>query len=92
VLNIRDDGFKYDRVGLKGSDFRLLRLLKGDDDLIQCELLKSKLDSPEEYGAYAAVSYTWGNISIPCQIEINGKIMAITKNAYLALRDLRYRG
>jgi Heterokaryon incompatibility protein (HET) len=79
--------FKYKPIGLEGHAFRLLRLLKGDDDLIQCELFESKL-APPEYD-YAALSYTWGSESRPCEIMINGSKMTVTKNAYLALRDLR---
>jgi ankyrin repeat protein len=81
--------FKYKPIDLEGHAFRLLRLLKGDDDLIQCELFESKL-APPEYG-YAALSYTWGSESRPCEIIINGSKMTVTKNAYLALRDLRYQ-
>ena len=82
--------FKYKPIGLEGPAFRLLRLLKGDDDPIQGQLFESKLPPPEYVGDYAALSYTWGSKSRPCEITINGSKMAITKNAYLALRDLRY--
>ncbi|CZR69985.1 uncharacterized protein PAC_19886 [Phialocephala subalpina] len=79
--------FKYEH--LKGSAFRLLRLLKGDSDSIQCELFESELPPPEDVGDYAALSYTWGSQSRPCEIMINRSGMEVTKNAYLALRDLR---
>jgi hypothetical protein len=87
--------FKYKPIGFEGPAFRLLRLLKGDDDdFIQGQLFDSKLPppAPPEYVRdYAAVSYTWGSESRPCEIMINGNKMAVTKNAYLALRDLRYQ-
>ncbi|PMD24107.1 hypothetical protein NA56DRAFT_656564 [Hyaloscypha hepaticicola] len=86
--------FKYKPIGLEGPAFRLLRLLKGDDDLIQGQLFDSKLPppaSPEYVRDYAALSYTWGSQSRPCEIMINGSILTVTKNAYLALRDLRYQ-
>jgi len=86
--------FKYKPIGLEGPAFRLLRLLKGDDDLIQGQLFDSKLPPPaslEYVRDYAALSYTWGSKSRPCEIMINGSIMTVTKNAYLALRDLRYQ-
>ncbi|OCK82082.1 HET-domain-containing protein, partial [Lepidopterella palustris CBS 459.81] len=83
--------FKYKPIGLEGPAFRLLRLLKGDDEPIQCQLFESRLPPPEYDGDYAALSYTWGNKSKPCEIMINGSKMAVTKNAYLSLRDLRYQ-
>jgi hypothetical protein len=85
--------FKYKPISLEGPAFRLLRLLKGDDDLIQGQLFDSKLPSlasPEYVRDYAALSYTWGSESRPCEIMINGSKMTVTKNVYLALRDLRY--
>jgi ankyrin repeat protein len=89
--------FEYKPISLEGPAFRLLRLLKGNyDDPIQCQLFESKLALPEHTTAspehicdYAALSYTWGNTSRPCDIIVNGSNMAVTKNAYLALRDLR---
>ncbi|KAF4958299.1 hypothetical protein FGADI_2465 [Fusarium gaditjirri] len=83
--------FKYKPISLAGSAFRLLRLLKGDNDPIQCQLFESKLASPEYVRDYAALSYTWGSASRPCDIMINGSKMTVTKNAYLALRDLRHK-
>jgi hypothetical protein len=83
--------FEYKSIGLEGPAFRLLRLLKGDNDPIQCELFESKLAPPEDVEVYAALSYTWGGNYRPCKIMINGSEMRVTKNAYLALRDLRYR-
>ncbi|KAH7232861.1 heterokaryon incompatibility protein-domain-containing protein, partial [Fusarium tricinctum] len=83
--------FKYKPIGLAGPAIRLLRLLKGDDDPIQCQLFESKLTSPEYVRDYAALSYTWGSTSRPCDIMINGSKMTVTKNVYLALRDLRYK-
>jgi hypothetical protein len=88
--------FKYKPIGLEGPAFRLLRLLKGDDDLIQGQLFDSKLPppaSPKYVRDYAALSYTWGSNSksTPCEIMINGSKMTVTKNAYLALQDLRYQ-
>lgn len=90
--------FEYKPISLEGPAFRLLRLLKGkgNSDPIQCQLFESKLALPEHTTAlsehirdYAAVSYTWGNNSRPCDIIVNGSNMAVTKNAYLALQDLR---
>jgi hypothetical protein len=80
--------FKYQKE-LDPGQFRLLRLFKGDQEPVQCELFESKLASSERY---AAVSYTWGNEYTPCDIEINGIKIAVTENVYLALRDVRLQG
>ncbi|PQE24784.1 ankyrin repeat and SAM domain containing 6 protein [Rutstroemia sp. NJR-2017a BVV2] len=81
--------FEYKPISLKGPAFRLLRVLKGlDDDPIQCQLFESKIPSSEDY---AALSYTWGSTSRPCDLIINGNKMTVTKNVYLALRDIRCR-
>jgi len=82
--------FEYKPISLEGPAFRLLRLLKGNsDDPIQCQLFESKLALPEHICDYAALSYTWGSKYRPGDIIVNGSNMAVTKNAYLALRDLR---
>ena len=71
--------------------FRLLRLVKGGEDLIQCQLLESTLATPEDVRDYEALSYVWGSVSRPCEIKINGWKITVTKTVYLALRDLRYQ-
>ena len=87
--------FEYKPISLKGPAFRLLRLLKGNNDPIQCQLFESSLEygttSLEHICDYTALSYTWGSLSRPCDIIVNGSNMTVTKNAYLALRDLRYQ-
>ncbi|PQE28114.1 ankyrin repeat-containing protein [Rutstroemia sp. NJR-2017a BBW] len=85
-------GFEYKPISLEGPAFRLLRVLKGlDGDPIQCQLFESKIPSSEDISNYAALSYTWGSTSRPCDLIINGNKISVTKNVYLALRDLRYR-
>lgn len=81
--------FQYRPIGLAAPSFRLLRLLKGDDDPVECQLFESGLTSSEHVPSYAALSYTWGSSIRPCDIMINGFQMPVTKNAYLTLRDLR---
>jgi hypothetical protein len=83
-------GFKYEK-SLSFGEFRLLRLLKGDQDPIRCELFESKLAPPEQIQDYAALSYTWGSESTPCDIIINGIETEVTINVYLALQDLRFQ-
>jgi hypothetical protein len=81
--------FKYEKE-LSPGKFRLLRLFKGNQDPIQCVLFESKLNPPEHIQEYAALSYTWGSESTPCDIIMNGKNTEVTLNVYLALRDLRF--
>jgi ankyrin repeat protein len=84
--------FEYKPISLERAAFRLLRVFKGlDDDPIQCQLFESKIPSSKDVSNYEALSYTWGGTSRPCDLIVNHSKMAITKNAYLALRDLRYR-
>ena len=64
-------GFNYKALSLKSNTFRLLRLLKGDSDLIQCEISVPNLP-PEDGRGYAALSYTWGGQAKPCEVVING--------------------
>jgi hypothetical protein len=83
--------FEHVPISPSRHAFRLLRLLKGDEDPIQCQLLESTLAPPEDVRDYAALSYVWGSVSRPCEIKINGWKVAVTKTVYLALRDLRYQ-
>ncbi|KAH8595442.1 heterokaryon incompatibility protein-domain-containing protein, partial [Bisporella sp. PMI_857] len=84
--------FEYKPISLEGPAFRLLRVLKGvDNDPIRCQLFESKIPSSEDISNYAALSYTWGSTSRPCDLIINNSKTPVTKNVYLALRDLRYR-
>ena len=55
------ESFKYNAIDLEGSAFRLIRLLKGNDDFIQCHLFDAWLHQRESSMDYAALSYTWGD-------------------------------
>jgi ankyrin repeat protein len=81
--------FKYKAIDLEGPAFRLIRLVRGDDDPIQCQLFEAWLHRPEGVVDYAALSYAWGGIERPYEIMVNGSRMTVTKNLYLALRYLR---
>jgi hypothetical protein len=80
--------FKYGKLGQ--DEFRLLRLLKGDQDPIQCQLFVTRLTPPDQTQQYASLSYTWGSELTPCDIIVNGINIEVTVNVYLALRDLRF--
>ncbi|CVK90848.1 related to heterokaryon incompatibility protein (het-6OR allele) [Fusarium proliferatum] len=75
------------------STFRVLEILAGDDDVVQCKLHVCSLQTNE--AAYEALSYTWGTpgISSHRKIEIisNGAShsMSISGSLHIALRELR---
>jgi hypothetical protein len=50
------ESFKYSAIDLEVPAFRLLRLLKGDDDLIRCQLFEAWLYQQESSMDYAALS------------------------------------
>ena len=83
--------FKYKAIDLEGPAIRLVRLVKGDGDPIQCQLFEAWLHRPEGVVDYAALSYAWGGMETPYEIMINGSKKAVTENLYLALRYLRSR-
>ncbi|KAJ4364441.1 hypothetical protein N0V83_009035 [Neocucurbitaria cava] len=82
--------FEYDPIDLEESSFRLLRLLKGDDLHVECELFEAWLHGDSAF-EFEALSYTWGSPYTCETITVNGKELAVTENLYLALRNLRYQ-
>ncbi|KAF5658142.1 heterokaryon incompatibility protein (het-6OR allele) [Fusarium denticulatum] len=77
----------------EASTFRLLEILAGDGDVVQCKLHVCSLQ--ESGAAYEALSYTWGkpDISSHRNIEIIsngiGHSMSISSSLFIALRQLR---
>ncbi|ENH67416.1 Heterokaryon incompatibility protein 6, OR allele [Fusarium oxysporum f. sp. cubense race 1] len=75
------------------STFRLLEILAGDGDVVQCKLHVCSLQENET--AYEALSYTWGkpDASGDRKIDImcNGTshTMVISGSLHIALRELR---
>jgi ankyrin repeat protein len=84
------DRFEYKPVDLESSSFRLIRLLYGEDGPIQCELFDAWLHDTNATIEYEALSYTWGGMDKPYEIEIYGRGMPVTTNLLQALRRLRY--
>ncbi|KAH6666117.1 ankyrin repeat-containing domain protein [Halenospora varia] len=83
--------FRYESIDLEGPAFRLVRLLKGNCvENIQCELFQAYLPPVGGGIPYEALSYTWGGTAKPDTIEINGSVMDVTINLYLALQHLRF--
>jgi hypothetical protein len=84
--------YKYDPIDLDAPGFRLVRILKGDDDEIECELFQTYFNVPETQIPYEALSYTWGSEVKEHEIILDGQEFAVTKNLYFALKWLRLEG
>ena len=82
------DRFRHEPINLEGHSFRLLRLLAGFGEA-QCEIIHAYLDD-ESIIEYEALSYAWEGSYKPYDIEVNGRVMAVTKSLSLALHNLRY--
>lgn len=55
----------------------------------QCEIIHAYLDD-ESIIEYEALSYAWEGSYKPYDVEVNGRVMAVTKSLSLALHNLRY--
>jgi len=83
--------FRHDPIDLSEPAFRLLRILKGKDSTICCELFQALVRQRSVAISYEALSYVWGSPGAEYLVEINGKPFRITKNLHEALRHLRLR-
>jgi hypothetical protein len=84
--------FKYSPFDLERPGIRLLRLLKGEDPLIECELFQAWHDGDETDSIpYEALSYTWGGTDMSASVQIGAQVHNVTENLYLALQQLRCR-
>ena len=84
--------FRYSPLSGNSDTIRLLRLLPSKDNkkIIQCELVEYDLrESGKATHLYEALSYVWGCPAIPKFIVVNGQILDITQNLYMALLRLR---
>ncbi|KAF2464838.1 HET-domain-containing protein [Lindgomyces ingoldianus] len=82
------DIFKHEPIDLEGPAFRLLRLFKGSEADIECELFQAWLHGDSAI-SYEALSYTWGGTEMSASVKINGRTLHVTENLYLALQYLR---
>jgi hypothetical protein len=80
--------YVYTPLGAASDDFRLLRLLPGQDgDTIECELEIYSLASQED--KYTALSYTWGDVTPASCIVINGQKHSVRPNLFNFLQTYR---
>jgi hypothetical protein len=77
----------YEPLDDHDREIRLVTIKQGRfEDTIHCDLSKASLrDEP----AYEALSYTWGDLTSPGQIYLNGRPYQVTKNLESALQYLR---
>ncbi|KAK4194153.1 hypothetical protein QBC40DRAFT_321255 [Triangularia verruculosa] len=80
--------YHYRSLDLSRDAIRLVRLCKGYDGPLRCELFESFLHDCDGV-PYCALSYTWGGTVKQHEITINGCTFFITENLYWALWNLR---
>ena len=79
--------FRYKPLGGSGRSIRILTLQPNSwNTLIECDIHDASLDDSVYY---EALSYTWGDNTIPRRILLNGLEHHITPNLESALRHLR---
>jgi hypothetical protein len=79
--------YQYTALGPEGSNFRLLRLLKGSGRELECELSPHSLQNV--HPPYEALSYTWGSNELVECITLDRKPFWITDNLHSVLQCLR---
>ncbi|CAI6336180.1 unnamed protein product [Periconia digitata] len=83
------EAFSYEPIDLERPALRLLRLSKGDwRDRISGVLFQAYLDGSDMI-PYQALSYTWGGTDTSFLVKIDGKMLGVTENLYIALHRLR---
>lgn len=81
--------YEYNPIDLEECSFRLIHLPKQDNGPLRCELFHADLRDTGDGMEYEALSYTWGDLHKSHKLDVNGKILPITRNLYLALQHLR---
>ena len=79
--------YQYTALESAGSEFRLLRLLKGSGPDLECELSPHSLENVPH--PYEALSYTWGSSELVECITLDGQLVWVTDNLHSVLRNLR---
>ncbi|KAH8593983.1 heterokaryon incompatibility protein-domain-containing protein [Bisporella sp. PMI_857] len=80
--------YRYVPLDASKNDIRLLRVLfaTSHDDPIRCVLFHTTLD---EAPPYQALSYSWGDRTTSCPIQVNAGKINVTQNLHDALNRLR---
>lgn len=88
---VMDSSYKYKRLDLSTDAIRLIRILKGREDPIECQVFETCLDQVEGV-PYEALSYVWGNKKSTDKILVDGYPFTVTENLFEALSNLRQFG
>ncbi|KAI0131844.1 heterokaryon incompatibility protein-domain-containing protein [Xylariales sp. AK1849] len=76
-------------ASINGDQIRVLDILPGEEgSLIRCERRVVSLSAGPRY---EALSYVWGDQTDLVDIELSGRVFAVTRNLYVALCRLRLR-
>lgn len=81
--------FIYESLELVQPSFRLVRLTRGNEGPVECELFHAHVHDADNSIDYEALSYTWGTTTKSYSISINNSDLAVTENLYQALEHLR---
>lgn len=73
---------------MEKPSFRLLRLIKGQGPVLECEIFQSLVEKHTSV-PYEALSYAWGSYERSDMIMANGRPLGVTNNLHLALSYLR---
>ncbi|KAK0672599.1 heterokaryon incompatibility protein-domain-containing protein [Cercophora samala] len=87
--NIGKNGFFYAPINLGRPQIRLLRILKGRNSSISCELFQALVERRDGAIPYEAISYVWGSPERERQVLINGTLFGVTRNLYQILCSLQ---
>lgn len=82
------ESFRYTSLDMEKASFRLLRLIKGQGPVIECEIFQSLVEKHRSV-PYEALSYAWGSNERSETIITNGRPSGVTNNLHLALSYLR---
>lgn len=88
---VMDSSYQYKRLDHSTDAIRLIRILKGHKDPIECEMFETCLDQVEGV-PYEALSYVWGNKESTNKILVDGYPFTVTENLFEALSNLRQFG
>jgi hypothetical protein len=79
--------FKHTPLISPHTEMRLLKLyLSGPDDDIRCEISPYVISSAP---VYTALSYEWGESTLPVEILVNGRIFSARHNLWLFLHRMK---
>lgn len=83
----QDELFQHPPLATPKTEIRLLELQPGTGDQeIRCKLrVCDRTNLPE----YSAISYTWGDTRGTRYVRIDGKILAVGENCWIALQQVR---